>query len=432
MFSKAVDVPKAETIIVGNEITSGLVQDTNSATLAKRLLEAGVDVSRVSIVGDDEKQIEDAVVAALGRVDLVVVTGGLGGTHDDVTKSVLARAFGSGFRRDDEALANIERIYQKRGAEISPLALKQCWVPEKAEILYNEKGTAPGLLFKKNEKVLFALPGVPLEMEHLLEKYVLPRAARPGGIKLAHRMLKTTGIPESRLWELFGPMEPLEKMVMVASLPSHLGVRVRLSAWGNTDEETAHKLDLAEKLLRIQIGEYIFGVDDETLEKVVGEMLTRQGKTIAVAESCTGGLISHRLTNVSGSSEYVLESAVTYSNEAKTARLGVGAALIAEHGAVSRPVAEAMARGVCETAHADVGLAVTGIAGPTGGTDEKPVGLVFIALSSGEQTLCEEFRFHQDRVRNKERAAQAALNMLRLWLKSSDSWVPCSGGERQD
>ncbi len=421
MFSKAVDVPKAETIVVGNEITSGLVQDTNSATIARRLLEAGVDVSRVSIVGDDDKQIEDAVVESLGRVNLVVVTGGLGATHDDVTKNVLARIFDSGLRQDDDVRANIERIYRERGGEVSPLALKQCWVPEKAEILYNEKGTAPGLLFKKNEKVLFALPGVPLEMEHLLEKYVLPRAVRSGGIKLAHRMLKTTGIAESRLWELFGPMEPLEKMAMVASLPSHLGVRIRLSVWGNTVEETVRKLDLAEKFLRTQIGEYIFGVDDDTLEQVVGRMLSRSGRKIAVAESCTGGLISHRLTNVSGSSEYVLESAVTYSNEAKTARLGVDAALIQEHGAVSRPVAEAMARGVRESAGADVGLAVTGIAGPTGGTDDKPVGLTFIALSAGEHTLCEEFRFHQDRVRNKERAAQAALNMLRLWLTSADA-----------
>lgn len=235
-------------------------------------------------------------------------------------------------------------------------------------------------------------------------------------MKVAHRVLKTTGIPESVLWEEVGSVAPFEKHVKVASLPSLLGVRIRFTATGKDLKEATAKLDAAEKLLRQKIDHYIFAVDDETLEGNLGAWLKKTKQTLAVAESCTGGLIGHRLTNVSGSSDYFLEGAVTYSNTAKQSRLGVDPTLIEAHGAVSEPVAKAMAEGIRQKSGCDFGLAVTGIAGPTGGTPEKPVGLTYIAVTGPRGTRCEKFLFHQDRIRNKERAAQAALNLFRLYL----------------
>jgi len=293
-------------------------------------------------------------------------------------------------------------------------ALEQCSVPEKADILRNDKGSAPGLLFHRDGRKLYALPGVPLEMEHLLDKYILPDLAPHGTRKIAHRILKTTGITESDLWQKIGSIESLGEEVTVASLPSHLGVRIRLSLCGEGD--LSARLDTAERYIREKSGDCIYGVDEETLEEIVGGLLRTQNLTLAVAESCTGGLIGHRLTNVAGSSDYFLEGVVTYSNEAKRNRLGVGGELLSRHGAVSREVATAMAEGVRRLSGADIGLSVTGIAGPAGGSREKPVGLTYIALDAAAGAWCDEFLFPQDRVRNKERAAQAALNGLRRWL----------------
>ena len=271
-------------------------------------------------------------------------------------------------------------------------------------------------MFEKDGKTLYALPGVPLEMEHLFDKFIQPELAESSEFGIWHRVLHTTGITEADLWSRLGPVAPLEKFVTVASLPSYLGVRIRLSALAKKVEDAEARLQAAEKLVRSKIEDCIFGKDDETLEGVIGKLLLHHKQTLAVAESCTGGLIGHRLTQVSGSSEYFLEGAVTYSNQAKHRRLGVERELLDKYGAVSREVALAMAAGIRTTAGADIGLSVTGIAGPTGGTEQKPVGLTFIAVSDQEGSECREFLFQQDRVRNKERAAQAALNLLRLRL----------------
>ncbi|MBI4383033.1 MAG: competence/damage-inducible protein A [Nitrospinae bacterium] len=417
MFRKEAGIPRAEIVVIGNEVTSGLVRDSNSGEIGARLLAVGVDVSRSAAVGDDEEQIVDAVRQAMGRVDVVVVTGGLGATHDDITKRVLAGLFRSGFRSDPAVRETVEGIFRARGMEAPGNALTQCEVPDNARILYNEKGTAPGLMFEKDGKRVYALPGVPLEMRHLLEKYVLPDMAQiGGGMKTESRVLWTTGISESGLWEKIGPADPLERHAEVASLPSHLGVRIRLSAWGESLDEVRARLDAAEKILREKADEYIFARDGETMEGAVGELLRRKKLTLAVAESCTGGLIGHRLTNVPGSSDYFLEGAAVYGNRAKENRLGVDPDLLSKHGAVSREAALSMAEGIRRTAGADIGLAVTGIAGPTGGSETKPAGLTFIAVNDAQGAQCEKFLFHQDRVLNKERAAQAALNLLRLWL----------------
>ena len=406
----------AEILTIGNEIVTGLMTDTNSSLITRRLETLGIPVKRHVSVGDDEEEIVDALIQALERVDCVILTGGLGPTHDDITKQVLCRLFESGLVTDAEVKHQIDSIFKSRGRETPQASYAQAEVPEKATILHNSQGTAPGLLFEENSKRVYSLPGVPLEAEHLLETYIVPHLESLGTTKVEHRILKTTGIPESVLWEEIGPASAFEKHVKVASLPSLLGVRIRFTATGEDLKETTAQLDAAEKLLRQKINHHIFAVDDGTLEGNIGAWLKEKGKTLAVAESCTGGLIGHRLTNVSGSSDYFLEGAVTYSNEAKQKRLGVDPALIEVHGAVSSEVATAMAEGIRQQSGSDFGLAVTGIAGPTGGTPEKPVGLTFIAVTGAQGTRCIKFRFHQDRVRNKERAAQSALNLLRLYL----------------
>lgn len=406
---------KAEILTIGNEIVTGLVTDTNSGVITRRLETLGIPVTRHVAVGDDDGEITAALKQALERADCVIITGGLGPTHDDITKQVLCRFFDSGLVTDAEVKRRIDIIFRSRGKETPQASYVQAEVPDKATILHNTQGTAPGLLFEDGKRV-YSLPGVPLEAEHLLEEYIVPRLESLGTLKVEHRILKTTGIPESMLWEEIGPVSPFEKYVKVASLPSLLGVRIRFSATGKDWKETTAQLDAAEKLLRQKIDHHIFAVDDETLEGNLGVWLKQNRQTLAVAESCTGGLIGHRLTNVSGSSGYFLEGAVTYSNEAKQSRLGVDPALIEAHGAVSEQVATAMADGIRKKSGSDIGLAVTGIAGPTGGTPEKPVGLTYIAVTGTDGTRCEKFRFHQDRVRNKERAAQAALNLLRLYL----------------
>jgi nicotinamide-nucleotide amidase len=406
----------AEILTIGNEIITGLVADTNSGVITRRLETLGIPVTRHVSVGDEEEEIANALRQALERADCVIITGGLGPTHDDITKQVLCRFFDSRLVTDAEVKRRIDIIFQSRGKETPQASYTQAEVPEKATILHNTQGTAPGLLFEENSKRIYSLPGVPMEAEHLLETYIVPHLGSLGTMKVEHRILKTTGIPESALWEEIGPVSPFEEHVKVASLPSLLGVRIRFTATSKNLKETTAKLDAAEKLLRQKIDPHIFAVDDETLEGNIGELLKESNWTLAVAESCTGGLIGHRLTNVSGSSVYFLEGAVTYSNEAKQKRLGVDPALIEAHGAVSEEVATAMAEGIRKNSGSDFGLAVTGIAGPTGGTPDKPVGLTFIAVTGTQGTRCEQFRFHLDRVRNKERAAQAALNLLRLYL----------------
>jgi nicotinamide-nucleotide amidase len=416
MFQKDDQLLKAEIIAIGNEITTGLIQESNSTYMSKRLNEEGVDVVRIIGIGDNESDIVSSIDEALNRSNIVITTGGLGPTHDDITKQVLIRMFESESKQDSQVLQDIEKFFRNRGRAMPEYSKSQSFVPHNAEILYNEKGTAPGFRFKRNENSLFVLPGVPLEMRHLFEKYIATEIRKIGKKKIGHRILNTTGITESRLWEQVGSIESLNEIVQIASLPSHLGIRIRLSALGTNESETQEKLDKAENFFQEKISELIYGKGDEPLEEIIGRLLKEQNKSLALAESCTGGLISHRITNVSGSSQYFLEGMTTYSNEAKIKRLGVPENIIETYGAVSKETAIAMAEGMRKTSGADLAVSVTGIAGPTGGTKEKPVGLTYIGISGEWVCESQQFIFPQDRVKNKERAAQAALNFLRLEL----------------
>ncbi len=409
--------PSAELVVIGDEVISGLILDSNSQFLGERIHELGVQVSRITTVGDSASVIEDCVKLALQRADWVILTGGLGATHDDITKSVLLSVFECGLKKDPKVAGMLEEMFQVRGRQVPDSVKTQCDVPEKAEILYNEKGTAPGFKMLKDNSVLFSLPGVPLEMRYLFEKYVAPEMARNNSKVFLHRLIKTTGLTEADLWEKVGSVESFQGKATIASLPSHLGVRIRISTLAGSKEEGESCLDEVQSFLAKCLTHYVYGKDEEMLEERVGELLREKSLTLATAESCTGGLIGHRLTQVPGSSDYYMEGFVVYTNDAKIKRLGVDPKLIEEFGAVSDPVAQAMARGVCRITGADVGVSVTGIAGPTGGTDLKPVGLTYIAVHDRAGTYCRKFVFRYDRVRNKERSAQAALNLVRLKIQ---------------
>ncbi len=411
--------PRAELVVIGDEIISGLIADKNSQYLGARIHEFGIEVSRITAVGDAASVIEDCVKLALQRAEWVVLTGGLGATHDDITKSVLLKFFECGLKKDSKVAAMLDAMFRNRGQgqEVPASVRSQCEVPEKAEVLYNEKGTAPGFKMLKGKSILFSLPGVPMEMQHLFEKYVGPEMASRGEKFFLHRLIKTVGLTEADLWTKVGSLKALQEKTTIASLPSHLGVRVRISVLAKSKQEGELRLDEAESFLAQRLSNYIYGKDEETLEEKVGGLLRKKSLTLATAESCTGGLIGHRLTQVSGSSDYYKEGFVVYSNDAKVVRLGVEPRLIEEFGAVSAPVAEAMAQGVCRVTGADVGISATGIAGPSGGSELKPVGLTYIAVHDRSGTHCKKFIFTHDRGRNREHAAQAALNLARLKIQ---------------
>ena len=411
--------PCAELVVIGDEVISGLILDRNSQYLGERIHELGIEVSRITTVGDSASIIEDCVKLALQRSEWVILTGGLGATHDDITKSVLLKVFECGLKKDAKVAGMLEAMFQARGRgrEVPESVRSQCEVPEKAEILYNEKGTAPGFKMLKGKSILFSLPGVPLEMQYLFEKYVAPEMAGHGNKVFLHRLIKTTGLTEADLWVKVGSLEAMQEKATIASLPSHLGVRIRISVLAESKKEGERRLDEVESFLEERLSRYIYGKDEETLEEKVGDLLREKSLTLATAESCTGGLIGHRLTQVSGSSDYYKEGFVVYSNEAKMGRLGVEPQLIEKFGAVSEPVAQAMAQGVCRVTGADIGVSVTGIAGPSGGSDLKSVGLTYIAVHDRSGTHCRKFVFTHDRGRNKERAAQAALNLVRLRIQ---------------
>ncbi len=407
---------QAEILVVGDEVISGLIVDTNSKYLGERIHELGIGVSRITKIGDDFSTIEECVEKALKRSNWIVLTGGLGITHDDITKSVVMKVFGSKLHRDEKVREMLQKVFRKRDRKIPESVESQCEVPDNCQVLYNEIGTAPGLRYEKDGHVLFCLPGVPHEMKHLFEEYIAPELDLKSSKIFSQRILKTTGISESDLWQKVDSLSSLQGKVSLASLPSHLGVRIRLSCLAEKQEKGESILDEVEQSLMGCIGQYIYGKNDETLEAIVGQLLAKKSMTLATAESCTGGLIGHRLTQISGSSLYFREGFLVYSNEAKVSRLGVKQKTLMDYGAVSEPVARSMAEGVCRVTKADMGLSVTGIAGPTGGTNEKPVGLTYIAICDENGTWCRKFVYTHDRIKNKERAAQTALNLLRLRL----------------
>lgn len=408
---------KVEIISVGDELLAGIVVNSNASYIGKKLTELGHEVRWISTVGDDEVELTDALKRAYDRASLVVLTGGLGPTHDDITKRVVSKFFDSKtvFRKD--VLTKIEERFRRMGRKMAPINRELAEVPEKAELIENEIGTAMGFVFTKEGREFFVLPGVPSEMQRMMEKSVLPRSSNKGEGRIVQSVvLRTTGILESDLYQKIRDFPERFSNVRLSFLPRFPGVDLRLRVSGLSVEECAGELHRSEAVIREMVGKFIYGEGDTSMESTVADLLLGKKLTVSVAESCTGGLVSHKLTNVPGSSSYFDGGVVAYSNEAKIKILGVPEETIQDHGAVSPETAVAMAEGVRRMRGTDIGLSTTGIAGPGGGTPSKPVGLVYIGYSDAERSLVEKHRFMRERGWNKERSAMAALDILRRIL----------------
>jgi nicotinamide-nucleotide amidase len=405
---------KAEILTIGDELLRGEIIDSNKSFLSDRLLSLDVETHFHASVRDDPADMTDAFRRAVARADVVLVSGGLGPTRDDLTSQVLAESFGRKLVRDPEALEGIRAFFRAVGREMTENNAKQADFPERSEVLPNPIGTAPGFSIEERGTLFFCMPGVPREMHKMMDEQVLPRITRRAGDSqvVRARLLRTFGTGESMLDD--------QLKDVAASGDVSLGFRtsfpdnyLRPVARGATVEEAEAKLERVCEQIRERLGAIVYGEGDDTLPMVVGRLLREHGVTLALAESCTGGLVAEQITEVPGSSAYFLGGVVAYSNEAKARFLGVPQALLDEHGAVSEPVVRAMAEGVRERFGADLGVATTGISGPDGGTAEKPVGLVHIALARAEGTHAEHFVFPLDRHRHRRLTAQAALDWVR-------------------
>jgi nicotinamide-nucleotide amidase len=411
---------KAEIISIGDELLIGQVINTNQAYIAEKLNSVGVFVDRMSTVGDNEQEILNVFEKAYKPHDIIAVTGGLGPTHDDITRAVVCKFFNTDLIENTEALENIKRIFARRKTIPRKINEDQALVPGDCTVIQNRLGTAPGYLFERDGKVFVVMPGVPFEMKAMIDEFIIPLLQkRSTGSVIRHLTLKTTGIAESFLAEQIGDVNQIfseNSGVTLAFLPNPSGVRLRITVKAESIDDAQLKIHNVETQIRSKIEKYIYAADDIELEEIVGKLLKERHLTIAVAESCTGGLVADRITNVSGSSEYFEQGIITYSNQSKISVLGVPSDLIGQHGAVSRQVAEAMASGIRLKSNTDIGLSTTGIAGPTGGTQEKPVGLVWIGFSDVNETFALQFNFGGDRKIIKERASQSALELLRRRL----------------
>jgi nicotinamide-nucleotide amidase len=407
----------AEIIAVGSELLTPFRTDTNSLWLTDRLNSVGVEVKLKTIVGDDDARLEETIRDALKRSGVVVLTGGLGPTEDDITRKIAARALGRRLSLDERVLEEIRAKFLRWGRKMPEINARQAMVMEGAEVLPNPNGSAPGMYLEHDSRVVVLLPGPPREMKPMFDDQVLPKlAARAGGVRVARRVLRVAGLGESAVDERIAPVYTQYKNPQTTILFTNTDIEIHLTAQGKTEQEAELLLDGLSGQLEERLGDSVFAFRGETMEQVVGLRLAVGGFNLAVAESCTGGLIAHRLTEVPGSSSYFMEGVVTYSNEAKTRLLGVPAELIERHGAVSAEVAEAMAEGVKRRAATDFGLAVTGVAGPGGGTEEKPVGLVYVSLADDAHTEHRRIMLPGDRHLIRWRASQAALDLLRRRL----------------
>lgn len=409
----------ADVVSIGTELTLGQTLDTNAAWVARQLAACGVRCRRHVTVPDEIEPIREALVAAGRASDVIIATGGLGPTADDLTRQALAEAAGSALIEDAAALAQIREFFRRRGREMPERNRVQALRPESGRIIENPCGTAPGVALRVGRAQCFALPGVPSEMRAMFERDVAPHLRRgaAGGV-IRSRVLQTTGLPESELGARIADLMTRGRNPEVGTTADLGVIGVRINATAESPAAADALLDAAEREIRSRLCDAVFGQDDETLASAVGRLLAERGATVCTAESCTGGMIGAALTDVSGSSRYFRGAIIAYADEVKTAALGVPPETIASCGAVSEPVARAMANGARDRLGATYALAVTGIAGPTGGTAEKPVGLVYVALAGPRGTVVREHRFGEDSGRHaiRVRTVRAALAALRLEL----------------
>lgn len=410
---------KAETIAVGTELLLGQISNTNAQIISKALQEIGVDVFYHTCVGDNEERIKRVFKIALERSDIIIFTGGLGPTMDDLTKETVASFLNLPLVLDEPSLERIKDYFKKRERPMTQNNYKQALVPEGSVPIINKKGTAPGVLLKYGEKIIIMLPGPPFEMEPMLVESVIPYLAKLSKKTIFSRVLKFYGIGESLLEEKIKDLIVRQSNPTIAPLAKMGEVTLRITAKAQ-DLETAKKLiGPVEKEIEKRVGEYLYGYDGEQIEDIVARMLISGKISISIAESCTGGLLAHKLTNVPGISEVFDRGVVSYSNKSKQDLLYVKAETLEKYGAVSEQTAGEMAKGIRVISGTDIGVSITGIAGPGGGTPEKPVGLVYIGFADSKTLLVEKHLFTGDRMDIKQRSADAALHMIRKMLKRS-------------
>ncbi len=406
---------KASIITIGDEILIGQIVDTNSVSIARHLNSAGIVVRERLSIGDDRRQIIQAVEWALKNYEVTILTGGLGPTKDDITKKTLAELFQCDMRYDQQVAEHVEKMLTARGIEFNDLNRSQAMVPTACTVLFNAHGTAPGMWFERNGHVVVSLPGVPYEMEHLMQDKVMPMLKSHFSLRqIVHRTMITAGLPESMLAKRIEKWEnALPPYLKLAYLPNPGAVRLRLSAYEVEGESVAREIDRQFEALRKIIPHNVIGFETASMQELVHGLLTKRHLTLATAESCTGGSIAARFTALPGASAYFRCGVVAYSNDAKVDILGVHADDIAQYGAVSEQVARQMAEGARRVAGADYAIATTGIAGPTGGTAEKPVGTVWIAVATPERTVAQVRQCGTDRGQVIDRASAFAISLLR-------------------
>lgn len=412
----------AEIIAIGSELLTPSKTDTNSLWLTERLNENGIEVKLKIVVGDDESRLKETIKDALNRSDVVITTGGLGPTEDDITRRVSADALGRKLIFRENILADISEKFRKMNREMPEINKRQAFIIENADVLPNPNGSAPGMLVEIDNKYLILLPGPPRELKPMFETFVLPKLKQTAGeIYVKRKVLRVTGMGESAVDELIAPIYTLYKNPQTSTLFNRSEIEIQLTAQGKSEIEANQLLEeLADKIVA-KLGAAVFAVKGELMEEVVARLLTENGQTLAVAESCTGGLIAQRLTEIPGASKFFIEGVIAYANAAKIRSLNVAPDLIEIFGAVSAEVAEAMAKGLLERARTDFAISITGIAGPNGATKDKPVGLVFIGYASKAEVKSIKLNLPGDRHLIRWRASQAALDFLRRKMIKKDS-----------
>jgi len=409
---------KAEIISIGSEILRGQITDTNANFIAKKLVELGIDLEHISVVSDNSESLLSTLKLAFQRSDLIITTGGLGPTEDDITYQAIARALNLKLIKYPEAEENLKKILNKIKIKVSPSNLKQVYLPEGAKIIINQYGTAPAMILEKDNKIICSFPGVPHEMKRLIEENLFPylKEKFPPSVIKKSKILKVTGLGESSVNELTRDYINKQTNFSFGIYANPEDIQVQITTQAPTEKETDKLLQSSLNQLTKILGNYIYGSDDETLEEVVGNLLKTKKIKVAVAESCTGGMLGEMITRIPGSSEYFQGGVISYNAKIKKDLLKVPPGAIKKHGEVSEQVARLMAEGVRRCCHSDIGISITGIAGPGGATEKKKVGLVYMALADGKKTITQKHQLFGNRQLIRLRAARRALNMLRMYL----------------
>lgn len=415
---------RAAVITVGDEILIGQVVNTNASYLSSVLSSIGIPVEKVITVGDDSRAILNEFRSTHKKYDVTIVTGGLGPTHDDITKTCISKFFRSKLVEDSGTLRKIKQIFRRRRMPMPKVNYEQALIPDIAKVVPNKVGTAPGILIDRDKKTFCALPGVPYEMKQMCKDFLLPYLRKKYSARkkiIKHKTLHTIGISESLLYETIGDISRItgnhnNAVVKLAFLPSNYETRLRISVDAKNERDADNAIKSAERKLMKRAGRFIYSRDESSIAETVGKLLGKTSQTISAAESCTGGLLASKITDVPGSSDYFLEGVITYSNSSKNKLLGVKKTTLLKYGAVSNQTAIEMAKGIRRASGSDIGISTTGIAGPSGGTKSKPVGLVWIGYSDKNISFAKDFIFTKQRLRNKEIMSKMALEIVRRQL----------------